>query len=129
MVPDGLIANLSGPYEGKRYDSTMLHQSGLLPLLEQHGAYNRSLWRSCIPTWCPSTRVIQKPPTYLRNRAIRAYMDKCWTSVIQNCLLYVNSNSAMVSINYIFGCFFDKFHLSVQLVAAAVSSTPSYDSA
>jgi hypothetical protein len=39
-VPDGLIANLSGPYEGKRHDSTMLHQSGLLPLLEQHAFYN-----------------------------------------------------------------------------------------
>ena len=35
VVPDGLIANLSGPYEGKRHDSTMLHQSGLLPLLER----------------------------------------------------------------------------------------------
>jgi hypothetical protein len=29
VVPDGLIANLSGPYEGKRHDSTMLYQSGL----------------------------------------------------------------------------------------------------
>ncbi|CAB4014568.1 Hypothetical predicted protein [Paramuricea clavata] len=40
VVPDGLIANLSGPYEGKRHDSTMLYQSGLLPLLEQHAFYN-----------------------------------------------------------------------------------------
>ena len=40
FVPDGLIANLSCPYEGKRHDSTMLHQSGLLPLLEQHAVYN-----------------------------------------------------------------------------------------
>ncbi len=40
VVPDGLIANLSGPYEGKRHDSTMLYQSGLLPLLEQHAVHN-----------------------------------------------------------------------------------------
>ena len=40
VVPDGLIANLSGPYEGKRHDSTMLHQSGLLPLLDQHAVHN-----------------------------------------------------------------------------------------
>ena len=40
VVPDGLIANLSGPYEGKRHDSTMLHQSGLFPLLEQHAVHN-----------------------------------------------------------------------------------------
>ena len=31
IVPYGLIANLSGPYDGKRYDSTMLYLSGLLP--------------------------------------------------------------------------------------------------
>ena len=30
MTPNGLIANLSGPFEGKRHDSTMLHESGLL---------------------------------------------------------------------------------------------------
>jgi len=30
VTPNGLIANLSGPYEGKRHDSTMLQQSGLL---------------------------------------------------------------------------------------------------
>ena len=40
VVPDGLIANLSGPYEGKRHDSTIRHQSGLLPLLQQHAVYN-----------------------------------------------------------------------------------------
>ena len=30
VTPNGLIANLSGPFEGKRHDSTMLHESGLL---------------------------------------------------------------------------------------------------
>ena len=40
VVPDGLIANLSGPYKGKRHDSNMLHQSELLPPLEQHAVDN-----------------------------------------------------------------------------------------
>ena len=39
VVPDGLITNLSGPYKEERHDSTMLHQSGLLPLLEQHAIH------------------------------------------------------------------------------------------
>ena len=30
VTPNGLIANLSGPFEGKRHDSVMLHESGLL---------------------------------------------------------------------------------------------------
>ena len=29
-LPNGLIGNLSGPYEGRRHDSTMLHESSLL---------------------------------------------------------------------------------------------------
>ena len=35
-TPNGLVANLFGPVEGKRHDSTMLVRSGLLPLLTQH---------------------------------------------------------------------------------------------
>lgn len=35
MAPNGLVANLSGPYAGKRHDSGMLAESGLLPLLQQ----------------------------------------------------------------------------------------------
>ena len=33
VIPNGLIANLSGPFEGRRHDSTMLYESGLLPTL------------------------------------------------------------------------------------------------
>ena len=29
VLPNGIIANLAGPYEGIRHDSTMLQQSGL----------------------------------------------------------------------------------------------------
>ena len=51
VVPDGLIANLSGPYEWRRHDSTMLHQSGLLPLLEQH---------ICCLHWDPTMSLIME---------------------------------------------------------------------
>ena len=35
-APNGLCANLSGPYEGKKHDSSMLMESGLLTELYQH---------------------------------------------------------------------------------------------
>ena len=34
-LPNGIIANLTGPFEGQRHDSTMLHQSGVLRELQQ----------------------------------------------------------------------------------------------
>ena len=36
VAPNGLIAHLYGPVEGRRHDSGMLAMSGLLPQLEQH---------------------------------------------------------------------------------------------
>ena len=36
VAPNGLIANLYGPVEGKRHDSGMLAESGLLTDLQQH---------------------------------------------------------------------------------------------
>ena len=36
VAPNGLIANLFGPKEGRRHDSYMLVRSGVLPLLQQH---------------------------------------------------------------------------------------------
>ncbi|KAK7481138.1 hypothetical protein BaRGS_00027571 [Batillaria attramentaria] len=35
MAPNGLVVNLSGPYAGRRHDSGMLADSGLLPLLQE----------------------------------------------------------------------------------------------
>ena len=35
-TPDGLVAFLHGPFEGRRHDSGMLRESGLLQLLEEH---------------------------------------------------------------------------------------------
>ncbi|CAB3981795.1 Hypothetical predicted protein [Paramuricea clavata] len=40
VLPNGLIANLAGPYEGKRHDSTMLRVSGLLASLRQVAFHN-----------------------------------------------------------------------------------------
>ena len=34
-LPNGLIANLSGPYEGKHHDSTTVYESNLLNNLRQ----------------------------------------------------------------------------------------------
>ena len=36
VAPNGMIANLFGPVEGKKHDSGMLALSGLLPKLQQH---------------------------------------------------------------------------------------------
>ena len=36
VAPNGVIANLFGPVEGKRHDSGMLADSGLLNQLQQH---------------------------------------------------------------------------------------------
>ena len=40
VIPNGLIANLHGPFEGKRHDSTMLQETGLLNDLRRVAFYN-----------------------------------------------------------------------------------------
>ncbi len=40
VIPNGIIANLAGPYEGRRHDSTMLQQSGLLTSLRRVAHFN-----------------------------------------------------------------------------------------
>lgn len=40
VIPNGLIANLHGPFEGKRHDSTMLQETGLLNDLRRVVFYN-----------------------------------------------------------------------------------------
>ena len=40
VLPNGLIGNLAGPYEGKQRDSMMLQESGLLTNLRQIAFYN-----------------------------------------------------------------------------------------
>ena len=40
VLPNGIIANLFGPVEGKRHDSIMLYESGLLPALRRVALYN-----------------------------------------------------------------------------------------
>ena len=41
-LPSGMIANLSGPYEGRRHDSFMLAESGLSKQLQQHAWSNNN---------------------------------------------------------------------------------------
>ena len=41
-LPNGMIANLSGPYEGRRHDSFMLAGSRLLPQLQQHAWFHNN---------------------------------------------------------------------------------------
>ena len=43
VVPNGLIANLSGPFEGRRHDSTTLYESALLPNHRRVAFYNNQL--------------------------------------------------------------------------------------
>ncbi|PFX23630.1 hypothetical protein AWC38_SpisGene11812 [Stylophora pistillata] len=40
VIPNGLIANLHGPFEGNRHDSTILQQSGILNELRRVAFYN-----------------------------------------------------------------------------------------
>ena len=40
VLPNGIIANLAGPYEERRHDSTMLQQSGLLTSLRRVAHFN-----------------------------------------------------------------------------------------
>ena len=43
-LPNGMIGNLAGPYKGRRHDSFMLAESGLLSQLQQHAWFgNRPL--------------------------------------------------------------------------------------
>lgn len=42
VLPNGLIANLHGPYEGRRHDSTMLQESGLIGDLQRVAWINGS---------------------------------------------------------------------------------------
>ncbi|XP_068749237.1 uncharacterized protein [Montipora capricornis] len=47
VAPNGMIANLFGPAEGKRHDSVMLRMSGLLGQLEQY-SFNQTGHSLCI---------------------------------------------------------------------------------
>ena len=51
VTPNGLIANLCGPFEGKRHGSGMLHESRLLNELHQVAFHNGQplfIWRFSI---------------------------------------------------------------------------------
>lgn len=61
IIQNGLIANLSGPFEGKRHDSVMLHESGLLNELQQVPFYNgQPLCLYQDPAYCASSGTLQE---------------------------------------------------------------------
>ena len=41
ILPNGIIGNLVGPWEGRRHDSTMLQESGLLTDLQRVAWFNQ----------------------------------------------------------------------------------------
>ena len=53
VLPTGLIGNLARPFEGKRHDSMMLQEAGLLTNLQQIAFYNKPpslhIWGSGLP--------------------------------------------------------------------------------
>ena len=48
VIPNGLIANFSGPYEGEKHDSGMLTESGFLTNLEHYTQIHKSRMCSII---------------------------------------------------------------------------------
>ncbi|CAH3147117.1 unnamed protein product, partial [Pocillopora meandrina] len=61
-LPNGLIANMFGPVEGRRHDAGMLHDSGLLNDLEAY-AY-LATGRPCLPPKSLFSGAIPKLPPY-----------------------------------------------------------------
>ena len=62
VAPNGLIASLYGPVEGRRHDAAMLAMSGLMGELEQHSfapdgealcIYGDPAYPHCIHLQCP----------------------------------------------------------------------------
>ena len=49
IIPNGLIANLWGPMEGRRHDCALLASSGLLNLLSQNFIYKS--WEPALHLW------------------------------------------------------------------------------
>ena len=56
-TPNGLVANLYGPVEGRRHDSGMLADSAILPILEQY-SFNPNGNQLCI---CGDLAYLRQP--------------------------------------------------------------------
>ncbi|KAK3744174.1 hypothetical protein QZH41_020573 [Actinostola sp. cb2023] len=78
-LPNGIIGNMYGPVEGKKHDSSMLVDSGLLPQLQQYG-YSPAGQAMCIygdPAY-PLRLQLQAP---FRNVALTPQMQAFNTSM------------------------------------------------
>ena len=61
-APNGLCANLFGPVEGRRHDSEMLADSGILQVLQRHSVSpNGNVLYLYGDTACPHRQVLQAP--------------------------------------------------------------------
>ena len=91
VMPNGLIANLAGPFEGERHDSTMLYQSGLLPQLQQHAFHDGT------------PLCLYGDPAYPLGVHLQGpFKDRQLTPEMQN---YNKAMSAVrVSVEWMFGC-------------------------
>lgn len=74
VTPDGMIASLFGPYEGRKHDSGMLNESTLLQQLQQHsyGRFGNSLCIYGDPAY-PLRVQLQAPfrgPALTRNQVL-----------------------------------------------------------
>ena len=82
VAPNGLIANLFGPVEGRRHDSGMLADSNLLPLIQQH--CNRANGDPlCIyqDTAYPLRAHLQTPYLGLQLNPVQAEYNRCMSKV------------------------------------------------
>ena len=111
-TPDGLVALLHGPYEGKRHDSGILRESGLLQHLQRHSV-------------SPDGQVmcIYGDPTYpLRQQLQAPFRNAVLTEEQQ--LWNKSMSSVQVSVEWLFGDIINYFkfldfkkNLKVQLSA------------
>ena len=90
-TPSGLVANLFGPVEGKRHDSSMLAESGLLNQLQQH-------------SWSPNGNLlcIYGDPAYPLRPQLQAPFKGARITPIQNAW-NKSMSSVRVSVEWIFG--------------------------
>ena len=67
VIPNGLIAHLHGPCEGRRHNAFLLRDSGLLEQLEMLSATNRC--QRVLPPPPPHPKLIRRPSVFTSCRA------------------------------------------------------------
>lgn len=91
-IPNGLIAHLSGPFEGRKHDAGMLRESGLLPML-QHNAIS--------PTGQPLC--VYGDPAYPLRVHLQAPFRQGVRFTPQMCAYNKSMSEVRVSVEWLFG--------------------------